>query len=329
MPSAWSSYDMKTRFPNSRKRSHFAQPGRQPSAQPTSAPQSQYISESGPHGPGPPTDQKFSDDGSGTIRSRRHPDLLPEADRLLVGAELELRVAGVDADPDAIPVELQPLLDELGRVLDRALLEVLAEREVAEHLEEREVERVEADLVDVGRAEDLLARRRERRRRRLAAEEERHLRLHPRARVERRAVVGARDERVRRAAQMSLLLEERLEPLAQLGRRPHDGHSRRVSAPTPRCRAAQCSPAGTLGGAGPPVWALTDVAPDGGVSVPDHPPDRVASLLFDVDPCPSGCPSASVMAIGTTAQSVAAGEGDVADRCGASPARSSCLGCVP
>ncbi len=36
---------------------------------PTSAPQSQYISESGPHGPGPPTDQKFSDDGSGTIRS--------------------------------------------------------------------------------------------------------------------------------------------------------------------------------------------------------------------------------------------------------------------
>ncbi len=47
----------------------MAQPGRQPSAQPTSAPQSQYISESGPHGPGPPTDQKFSDDGSGTIRS--------------------------------------------------------------------------------------------------------------------------------------------------------------------------------------------------------------------------------------------------------------------
>src|SRR5579885_3048774 len=69
VPSACSSYDMKTRFPNSRNRSHFAQPGRQPSAQPTSAPQSQYISESGPHGPGPPTDQKFSDDGSGTMRS--------------------------------------------------------------------------------------------------------------------------------------------------------------------------------------------------------------------------------------------------------------------
>src|SRR5207248_521962 len=39
----------------------------------TSAPQSQYISESGPHGPGPPTDQKFSEDGSGTMRSAGMP----------------------------------------------------------------------------------------------------------------------------------------------------------------------------------------------------------------------------------------------------------------
>ena len=93
----------------------------------------------------------------------RHADLLPQADRLLVGAELQARVAGVHGHPDAVPVELQALLHELGRVRDRALLEVLAEREVAEHLEEREVERVEPDLVDVGRAEDLLARRRERR----------------------------------------------------------------------------------------------------------------------------------------------------------------------
>src|SRR5262249_54111615 len=70
VPSVCSSYDMKTRFPNSRKRSQRVQPGLQSSlAQPTSSPQSQYSSESGPHGPGPPTDQKFSDDGSGTIRS--------------------------------------------------------------------------------------------------------------------------------------------------------------------------------------------------------------------------------------------------------------------
>src|SRR4051794_26615762 len=70
VPSPWSSYDMNTRFPNSRKRSQRVHPGRQSSLpQPVSLPQSQYISESGPHGPGPPTDQKFSDDGSGTIRS--------------------------------------------------------------------------------------------------------------------------------------------------------------------------------------------------------------------------------------------------------------------
>src|SRR5436190_20207028 len=68
--SGWSSYDMKTRLPISRKRSQRVQPGLQSSLpQPTSSPQSQYISESGPHGPAPPTDQKFSDEGSGTIRS--------------------------------------------------------------------------------------------------------------------------------------------------------------------------------------------------------------------------------------------------------------------
>ena len=70
---------------------------------------------------------------------RRDADLLPEADRLLVGAETELGIARVHARPDPVPVELQPLLDELGRVLDRAFLEVLAERPAAEHLEERQV----------------------------------------------------------------------------------------------------------------------------------------------------------------------------------------------
>jgi hypothetical protein len=106
------------------------------------------------------------------------------------------------------------LLDELGRVRDRALLEVLPEREVAEHLEEGQVVRVEADLVDVRSAEDLLNRRRQRRRRLLAAEEERHLRLHAGGGEERRTVVGAGDERRRGTAQMALLLEEGQESLA-------------------------------------------------------------------------------------------------------------------
>ncbi len=92
---------------------------------------------------------------------RRDSDLLPEVDRNLVGAELQLRVAGVDAHPDPLPVELEAVADELGRELDRPVLEVLAEREVPQHLEEGQVIRVEPDLVDVRRAEALLRGRRQ------------------------------------------------------------------------------------------------------------------------------------------------------------------------
>jgi hypothetical protein len=152
---------------------------------------------------------------------RRHADPFPQADRLLVRAELQLRIARMDAHPDPVPIELQVIADELGRVLDRAFLEVLAEREVAEHLEEGQVVRVQPDLVDVDRPEDLLRRRRRRRRRRLAPEEERHLRLHAGRREEGRAIAGARDERRRRAAQVPLRLEEVEESFAHLGRRPH------------------------------------------------------------------------------------------------------------
>src|SRR5438067_13230153 len=74
VPSAYSSYSMKTRFQNSRNRSHRVQLGLQSgSPQPCSTPQSQYISVSGPHGPGPPTDQKFSEAGRSTMRSAGWP----------------------------------------------------------------------------------------------------------------------------------------------------------------------------------------------------------------------------------------------------------------
>src|SRR5581483_3694336 len=107
------------------------------------------------------------------------------------------------------------------RERDRTLLEVLPEREVAQHLEEREVIGVEPHLVDVGRAKALLRRRRQRRRRLLAAEEERHLRLHARGGEERRAVVGARHERGRGAAQVAVLLEVGEKTLANFGARAH------------------------------------------------------------------------------------------------------------
>ena len=151
----------------------------------------------------------------------RHADLLPELDRDLVGAEPELRIAGMHGRPDAIPVESHVLADELRGELDRSFLEVLPEREVAEHLEEREVRPVEADLVDVRRPKALLHGHGQRRRRILPAEEVRHLGLHTGGREECGMVICARDQRRRRHPQVALALEERLEALAKLGRRSH------------------------------------------------------------------------------------------------------------
>src|SRR5262249_54445948 len=54
----------------------------------------------------------------------RHPDLLPEVDRLLVRAELQLRIPGMDAHPQAVPVQSETVAHELRREADRPLLEV-------------------------------------------------------------------------------------------------------------------------------------------------------------------------------------------------------------
>src|SRR5918993_291494 len=145
---------------------------------------------------------------------RRHPDLLPLADRDLVRPESEGGIARVDGHPDPIPVEAEPFHDEFLRELDRTGLEVLPERKVAEHLEEREVVAVVADLVDVRRPEALLRRRRQRGRRPLTPEEIRHLRLHPGRRQQRRMVVLTRDQRPRGQARVALLLHEREKSLA-------------------------------------------------------------------------------------------------------------------
>ena len=155
---------MKTRFPNSRNRSQRVQPGRQSSAR-SRPPRPSPSTSPSPARTAPARRPTRSSPRTGAARSARPASRsLPVADRLLVGAEPQAGIAGVDADPDLVPVELQPLLDVLGRVLDRPLLEVLAEREVAEHLEERQVVGVEAHLVDVRGAEAPLTRRRQRRR---------------------------------------------------------------------------------------------------------------------------------------------------------------------
>ena len=68
-------------------------------------------------------------------------DLLPEIERLVVGV--------VDGDEQLVLFQPELFGDQLPGQLDRALLEVVAEREVAEHLEEGEMARGVADIVEV------------------------------------------------------------------------------------------------------------------------------------------------------------------------------------
>src|SRR5262249_56914583 len=68
-------------------------------------------------------------------------------DRVL--AEAERRVTLVHRRPEPLRVELHFLRDELPGELDGVVLEVVAEREVAEHLEERAVAVGAPDVLEV------------------------------------------------------------------------------------------------------------------------------------------------------------------------------------
>ena len=68
-------------------------------------------------------------------------DLLPVAGRLVVIV--------VDGDQQLVFLQPEILRDQLPGELDRALLEVVAERKIAEHLEEGEMARGVADIVEV------------------------------------------------------------------------------------------------------------------------------------------------------------------------------------
>ena len=163
----------------------------------------------------------------------RHADLEPRLDRVLVGTESELIVAGEHGDPDVVAVEPEALQRQIPGEPDRLALEVVAEREVPEHLEEREVPGGGADDLDVGRAERLLAGGQPRVRRPLDALEIGLERVHPRDREQRRRVVLGRDQRRRGQPQMVARDEE-------LRERPADligGHG------TPQCRRGHRSSA--------------------------------------------------------------------------------------
>ncbi len=154
----------------------------------------------------------------------RNAQLQPVLDRLLVGAQAQAVVAFEHRHPDVLLGEAEHLARELPRERDRLALEVVAEREVAQHLEERQVARGVAHVVDVHRPEHLLTARQPRRRRGLLAEEVRLQRVHPRDRQERRGVVRVRHQRRRRDAPVAALLEEAQVALADLVR--GHGHGR-------------------------------------------------------------------------------------------------------
>ena len=114
-------------------------------------------------------------------------------------------------------VEAEDLREQVPAPGDRFFLPVVADPEIAEHLEERLVVAVLADLFDVGRTEHLLDRDDALRRRLLGPQEVRHERLHPGAREEDARVV-LQDQGPAGHPGMALLLEELDESLADARR---------------------------------------------------------------------------------------------------------------
>src|SRR5436305_4220723 len=164
------------------------------------------------------------------------PGRAPALDGLLVGTETELLVASEHGHPDTVLSQPEAACGQLERVPDGPLLEVVAEGEVAEHLEKGEVPSRGPHDLDVDRAKALLARREARMRRLLLAAEVRLERLHPRGREEHRGVVGRGDERRGRHAAMVVRFEERKEAFTYL-------RGRHAASVSPRYGPTGCSKA--------------------------------------------------------------------------------------
>ena len=138
----------------------------------------------------------------------RDADRQPGLDRLLVGPDAELVVAGEHGDPDVLLGEPEALAREIPGEADGLLLEIVTEAEVAQHLEEREVSRGRSDDLDIRRAERLLAGRDPRMRGSLGSGEIGLERMHPGHREQRRGVELGGNQRPRRQPAMVALLEE-------------------------------------------------------------------------------------------------------------------------
>ena len=135
---------------------------------PNSGPRSQKISDDGPHGPVSPMLPEVVSSPRRWMRSAGK----PTSSRQMRSASSS---SSCTVTHSRLGVESEHVGDELPRPRDRVGLEVVAEAEVAEHLEEREVAVRAADVVEVvvlaAGAHALLRRRRPLVRRRLLADE--------------------------------------------------------------------------------------------------------------------------------------------------------------
>ena len=141
--------------------------------------------------------------------------LVPDAERLVVGGRG--LVAGENRGIQAVRVEADPLgaRQEFPRPVDGLGLEIVAEREVAEHFKVRAVARGVADVLDVAGADALLAGGHAVARGLLLAGEERFHRRHTGVDEQQRRVV-LRDQGKAGQAQMAFCLKKVQEHFPQL-----------------------------------------------------------------------------------------------------------------
>ena len=141
--------------------------------------------------------------------------LVPDAERLVVGGRG--LVAGEDRGIQAVGVKTHPLgaREEFPRPVDRLGLEIVAEREVAEHFKVRAVAGGVADVFNVAGADALLAGGHAVARRLLLTGEERLHRRHAGVDEQQRRVV-LRDQGKAGQAQVAFRLKEMQEHFPQL-----------------------------------------------------------------------------------------------------------------
>lgn len=120
------------------------------------------------------------------------------------------RIVRVYRDPELVLRQLDDFRQEFPGPGNGFALEIIAEREIAEHLEERLMARRAADVLDIARADAALARRHARAGRLHLAREERLQRRHASTDQKQRRIIF-RDQRKARQAQMAFLLCKELQ----------------------------------------------------------------------------------------------------------------------